>query len=146
MPIPTAPHPSYACQLWTKVQSHLVDGFTAIYFTKFPQELEFHLHILPRPRCPILMAPRPSYAPQLRTKVPAHCMHAASSCDQLPICVYAASGCHQLPIDLRARSFHCRSICVHAAPIADRSACTQLPLPMSRTGGPQGMQAEWTRH
>ena len=50
MPIPTAPHPSYACQLWTKVQAHLVDGFTTIYFMEFLQELVFHLHILPCPR------------------------------------------------------------------------------------------------
>src|ERR1700694_4595782 len=105
IPISTPPHPSYAPQRRTKVQGPLVDGFNAIYFTKFPQELESHLHILPRPRCPILMAPRPSYARQLQTKVLAHCMHAASSRDQLPICVYAASSRNQLPIDLRARSF-----------------------------------------
>src|ERR1700686_4023446 len=46
MPISTAPRPSYSCQLWTKVQGHLVDGFSVIYFMEFPQELAFHLHIL----------------------------------------------------------------------------------------------------
>ena len=47
MPIPTAPHPSYARQLLTKVQAHLVDGFGALYFIEIPQELVFHLRILP---------------------------------------------------------------------------------------------------
>ena len=46
-PVSTAPRASYARQLWTKVQGYLVDGFGALCFTENPQELAFHLRILP---------------------------------------------------------------------------------------------------
>src|ERR1700694_2690838 len=47
MPLSTAPRPSYACQLLTKVQAHVVNGFGIIYLTESLQELTFHLRILP---------------------------------------------------------------------------------------------------
>ena len=47
IPISTAPRARYVHPLRTKVQGHLVDGFTIIYFMEFPQEPAFHLRILP---------------------------------------------------------------------------------------------------